>query len=76
MRIAIIKYNAGNVQSVQYALQRLGVTSIVTDNENEIRNASKVIFPYFIKFGHRNAKKAELGMWIVDIDQGFKMMNF
>ncbi len=43
--IAIIKYNAGNVQSVQYALHRLGVTSIVTDDETVIRNADKVIFP-------------------------------
>lgn len=43
--IAIIKYNAGNVQSVQYALQRLGVESIVTDDEDQIRNADKVIFP-------------------------------
>lgn len=44
-RIAIIKYNAGNVQSVQYALQRLNVESVVTDDTNTIRNASKVIFP-------------------------------
>lgn len=43
--IAIIKYKAGNVQSVQYALQRLGVESIVTDDEQQIRNADKVIFP-------------------------------
>lgn len=43
--IAIIKYNAGNVQSVQYALQRLGVESVVTDDEEQIRNADKVIFP-------------------------------
>jgi imidazole glycerol-phosphate synthase subunit HisH len=43
--IAIIKYNAGNVQSVQYALQRLGVESIVTDDEEQIRKADKVIFP-------------------------------
>jgi imidazole glycerol-phosphate synthase subunit HisH len=43
--IAIIKYNAGNVQSVQYALDRLGVTSVVTDNEETIRIADKVIFP-------------------------------
>lgn len=50
--IAIIKYNAGNVQSVQYALQRIGVTSIVTDNEAKIRNASKVIFP---GVGHANS---------------------
>ena len=43
--IAIIKYNAGNVQSVQYALQRLGVESIVTDTANEIKKADKIIFP-------------------------------
>ncbi len=50
--VAIIKYNAGNVQSVQYALQRLGVESVVTDDETVIRNASKVIFP---GVGHANA---------------------
>ncbi len=43
--LAIIQYNAGNVQSVQYALQRLGVESIVTDDESVIRSADKVIFP-------------------------------
>ena len=45
MDIAIIKYNAGNVQSVQYALQRLGYRAIVTDDHDEINNADKVIFP-------------------------------
>lgn len=43
--IAIIKYNAGNIKSVQNALSRLGVESVVTDDENDIRNADKVIFP-------------------------------
>ena len=43
--VAIIKYNSGNVQSVQYALQRIGVESIVTDDADEIRMADKVIFP-------------------------------
>jgi imidazole glycerol-phosphate synthase subunit HisH len=43
--IAIIQYNAGNVQSVQYALQRLGVESVVTDNAEEIKNADRIIFP-------------------------------
>jgi glutamine amidotransferase len=43
--IAIIKYNAGNVQSVQYALQRIGVESIVTDEVELIQSADKVIFP-------------------------------
>ena len=43
--IAIIKYNAGNVQSVQYALQRLDAESVVTDDPAIITKADKVIFP-------------------------------
>lgn len=43
--IAIIKYNAGNIRSVQNALTRLGYQSIITDDKTEILNASKVIFP-------------------------------
>ncbi len=45
MRLAIIKYNAGNVQSVLYALRRLGYTAVVTDDEKELRQADKIIFP-------------------------------
>ena len=45
MKIAIIKYNAGNVQSVLYALQRLGTAATVTGNHAEIKSADKVIFP-------------------------------
>jgi len=44
-KIAIIKYNAGNVQSVLHALQRLGETAIWTDDPEEIRRAERVIFP-------------------------------
>lgn len=43
--IAIIKYNAGNVRSVQNALSRLGYDSMVTDKEAELRDADKVILP-------------------------------
>jgi imidazole glycerol-phosphate synthase subunit HisH len=43
--IAIIKYNAGNITSVQNALNRLGYESIITDDEAAIRKADKVIFP-------------------------------
>lgn len=45
MKLAIIKYNAGNIQSVAFALDRLKVDYLVTDNEEEIRKADKVIFP-------------------------------
>jgi glutamine amidotransferase len=43
--IAIIKYNGGNVNSVQNALNRLGEKSIITDDFELIRKADKVIFP-------------------------------
>ncbi|MCZ8134057.1 MAG: imidazole glycerol phosphate synthase subunit HisH, partial [Algoriphagus sp.] len=45
MKIAVIKYNAGNVQSVLYALERLGADAVLTDNPEEIHSADKVIFP-------------------------------
>lgn len=45
MKLAIVKYNAGNIQSVSFALERLGVDFTITDNPNEIQNADKVIFP-------------------------------
>lgn len=43
--IAIIKYNGGNVSSVQNALRRLNIESIVTDDPELILKADKVIFP-------------------------------
>ena len=43
--IAIVKYNAGNIRSVQNALKRLGYESIITDDPSELSTAEKVIFP-------------------------------
>ncbi|HSH64306.1 MAG TPA: imidazole glycerol phosphate synthase subunit HisH, partial [Bacteroidia bacterium] len=45
MKLAIIKYNAGNICSVTFALERLGIQPIVTDDAGEISSADKVIFP-------------------------------
>lgn len=45
MNIVLIKYNAGNIQSVLYALERLGVSAEVTDDSEKINGADKVIFP-------------------------------
>lgn len=45
MSIAVIKYNAGNIRSVQIALDRLAVGSVVTNDPEIIRSAEKVIFP-------------------------------
>lgn len=43
--VSVIKYNAGNIRSVAFALERLGVEFAITDNHEEIRKADKVIFP-------------------------------
>ena len=43
--IAIIDYNAGNVQSVLFALERLGIEAVLTADHQLIRQAEKVIFP-------------------------------
>ncbi len=45
MNIAIIKYNAGNIFSVEHALRRLGIEPIVTNDKEILSNADKVIFP-------------------------------
>lgn len=45
MNVAIIKYNAGNIFSVDYALRRLGIEPVITANKELIRKADKVIFP-------------------------------
>lgn len=45
MNLVIIKYNAGNIQSVLYALERIGISAIVSDDEATILAADKVIFP-------------------------------
>ena len=43
--MVVIKYNAGNIRSVAFALERLGLEFNLTDNIEEIRSAEKVIFP-------------------------------
>ncbi|GAB4330361.1 MAG: imidazole glycerol phosphate synthase subunit HisH [Flammeovirgaceae bacterium] len=45
MEIAVVKYNAGNIQSVKYALNRLGIEPLVTDSPELLQKADKVIFP-------------------------------
>ncbi|MBO4984821.1 MAG: imidazole glycerol phosphate synthase subunit HisH [Bacteroides sp.] len=45
MKVAIIKYNAGNICSVDYALKRLGVEPLITSDEELLRGADKIIFP-------------------------------
>lgn len=45
MEVAVIKYNAGNIYSVECALRRLGITPIVTDSPELLMRADKVLFP-------------------------------
>ncbi len=45
MSVAIVKYCAGNIYSVQLALKRLGIEAILTDDAKELSRADKVIFP-------------------------------
>ncbi|MDN3594484.1 imidazole glycerol phosphate synthase subunit HisH [Zunongwangia endophytica] len=45
MKIAIIDYGAGNIQSIKFAVKRLGFDAVLTDKAEEIKAADKVIFP-------------------------------
>jgi glutamine amidotransferase len=56
-QVAIIDYGAGNVQSVQFAFERLGIKTVVTSDSSQIQSASHVIFP---GVGHAKAAKSHL----------------
>jgi glutamine amidotransferase len=45
MKVAIVKYNAGNIRSVYFALKRLGIEASITDDHEALRTADRVIFP-------------------------------
>lgn len=45
MKTVIIKYNSGNVRSVLFALERIGINAIITDDKTEISSADKIILP-------------------------------
>ncbi len=45
MKIVIINYGAGNIQSIKFAIQRLGYEAVLSHDEDEIRSTDKVIFP-------------------------------
>jgi len=70
MKTVLIKYNAGNIQSVLYALERLGVTAEVTDNIETIQQADKVIFP-----GVGEASSAMRSLQQAGLDQVIKELK-
>lgn len=73
MKVAIIKYNAGNVRSVSFALERLGVDFELTDDQEKITKADKVIFPGVGEAGSTMLylKERKLDQLIINLRQPF-----
>lgn len=71
MDIAIVKYNAGNIYSVDYALKRLGVDPIITADPELLKKADKVIFPGVgeAQTTMRHLKEKKLDWLIKDLKQ-------
>ncbi len=62
MKIAIINYGAGNIQSILFAIERLGYTAVLTNNPDEILQADKVIFPGVGEASYAMQKLKESGL--------------
>lgn len=71
MKIVIVKYNAGNIQSVLFALERIGAAATVTDDKELIQTADKVIFPGVgeASTAMKYLKEKELDKVIVSLQQ-------
>ena len=62
MKIVIINYGAGNIQSIKFAIKRLGYEAVLTDNVAEIKAADKVIFPGVGEASSAMAKLRDSGL--------------
>ena len=62
MKIAIINYGAGNIQSILFAIERLGYTAVLTNHPDEIQQADKVIFPGVGEASYAMQKLIESGL--------------
>ena len=62
MKIVIINYGAGNIQSIMFAIERLGFKAVLSDNPEEILAADKVIFPGVGEASSAMAKLRESGL--------------
>ena len=62
MKIVIINYGAGNIQSILFAIERLGHTAVLTNNPEEIQQADKVIFPGVGEASYAIKKLKESGL--------------
>ena len=83
MQVAIIKYNAGNTQSVIYALNRLGIEPVVSDDPDIIKSSDKVIFPgvgeastamNFLKLRHLDKVIKDLKQPVLGICLGLQLL--
>jgi glutamine amidotransferase len=73
MKLVIIKYNAGNVRSVQFALERIGVDPVLSDDPETILGADRIIFPGVgeASSAMRYLKERGLDRVVVDARQPF-----
>lgn len=62
MKIVIINYGAGNIQSIMFAIERLGFKAVLSNNPDEIKAADKVIFPGVGEASSAMAKLRESGL--------------
>jgi len=62
MKLVIINYGAGNIQSIKFAIQRLGYEAVLSDNAEEIMGANKVIFPGVGEAGSAMKKLRSTGL--------------
>ena len=83
MNVAVIKYNAGNIRSVDYALKRLGVEAVITADKEVLQAADKVIFPgvgeaettmNFLNGGNMGQLIKELRQPVLGICLGMQLM--
>jgi imidazole glycerol-phosphate synthase subunit HisH len=72
-QVSIIKYNAGNIMSVIYALERIGATYELTDDPQKLENAEKIIFPGVGEAGSamKSLKESGLDKLIPHLKQPF-----
>lgn len=62
MKIVIINYGAGNIQSIMFAIERLGFKAVLSNNPEEIQAADKVIFPGVGEASYAMKKLKESGL--------------